>query len=121
MSRRALSVISAGGGLGALARYGLSLPFAHSPWSTLLINVVGCLLIGILMATWAHRELPRLFLGTGFLGGFTTYSTYVADIHHLIADGKPLTAMAYLAGTLILALLAVRLGFALVSKSEGAR
>ncbi len=113
-----LSVISAGGVLGALARFGLQaafpVPFGGFPWVTFWINVVGCLLIGVLMVlitevVSAHR-LVRPFLGVGVLGGFTTFSAYVVDIQRAVAQGAPVVGLAYLAGTLVAALVAVVLG-----------
>lgn len=111
-----LAVVAIGGALGAGARYGASQmwPSAVSdafPWATLGVNAVGCALIGVLMAALteigpAHR-LVRPLLGTGFLGGFTTFSAYAGDIHALIDAGRPRTAAAYLAATLLLALAAV--------------
>lgn len=97
-----LGVISLGGVLGALARYGLGLVFPH-PWVTWGINVAGCLLIGVLMAT---RPQWRLFLGVGVLGGFTTFSAYVVE-------GLQTSSLLYLGGTMVTALLAVYAGDAL--------
>src|SRR5689334_11520009 len=100
-----LAAISAGGVLGALARFGLGLAFPVAtggfPWTTFAIHVTGCLLIGILMTTigelgQVHRLL-RPFFGTGVLGGFTTFSGYVVDIGRTAASGEPVTALAYLA------------------------
>jgi CrcB protein len=111
---RVLAAISCGGVLGALARYGLGEAFPHWPWTTLLINVTGCLLIGVLMVlvaeVWPARRLLRPFLGTGFLGGYTTFSTYVVDVQRLVSTGRAAVAVAYLGGTLLSALLAVYLG-----------
>ncbi|GGK87413.1 putative fluoride ion transporter CrcB 1 [Sphaerisporangium melleum] len=113
-----LAAISAGGVLGALARFGLGLAFPVAPggfpWTTFAINVTGCLLIGILMTTigelgQVHRLL-RPFFGTGVLGGFTTFSGYVVDIGRTAASGEPVTALAYLAGTVVCAVLAVYAG-----------
>ncbi|OLF08056.1 chromosome condensation protein CrcB [Actinophytocola xinjiangensis] len=115
-----LGVIAAGGGLGALARHGLAqaLPTAPRgfPWHTLIANVAGCLLIGVLMVViteviTAHR-LVRPFLGVGVLGGFTTFSTYASEIRALLAPGTVALAFLYLAGTLVAALLAVVAGMA---------
>jgi len=116
-----LAVISAGGVAGALARYGLTEAFpsaaAGFAWATFGINVSGCLLIGVLMVlvteVWPTRRLLRPFLGTGVLGGYTTFSTYILDIQHLLAAGAPRTALAYLAGTLLTALAAVYAGITL--------
>jgi CrcB protein len=113
-----LAVISAGGVLGALARYGLSQAFPHQPpgagWATFGINVAGCLLIGMLMVAvtevWRAHRMVRPFLGVGVLGGFTTFSTYIVDIQRAVAAGAPRIALAYLAGTLVAALAAVHAG-----------
>lgn len=113
-----LAVISAGGAIGAVARYGASVAFPSRgtafPWTTFGVNVVGCLLIGIVMVlvteVWTKSALARPFLGVGVLGGFTTFSTYVVDIQRLINGDAPGTALAYLLGTVIAALGAVHLG-----------
>jgi CrcB protein len=115
---RVLGMVSAGGVLGAVARYGLGLAFPHRPagfpWATFAVNVSGCLLIGVLMVlvtdVWPARPLLRAFLGTGLLGGYTTFSTYVVDTQHLLAAGAARAALAYLAGTLLAALVAVQTG-----------
>lgn len=114
---RALAAVSAGGALGALARYALGLVGAL-PWSTFVINVTGCLLIGALLVAVTERRpsappLLRPFLGTGVLGGFTTFSTYSVDVHTLVGSGRLATAGAYLAGTLLAALAATWLGMRL--------
>ncbi|WP_225877996.1 FluC/FEX family fluoride channel [Spongiactinospora rosea] len=113
-----LGAVAAGGAAGAVARYALTAAFPHPPgtfaWATFGINVAGCLLIGVLMVliTEVRRAHPlvRPFLGVGVLGGFTTFSTYVADVREALAAGAPLTAAAYLAGTLVAALAAVTAG-----------
>lgn len=110
-----LAAIAAGGVLGAEARAGLAhlLPTRTGgfPVSTLLINVTGCLLIGVLLVlvTEAHRGHPltRPFLGIGVLGGYTTFSGYAVDAQRLLAGGHVVTALAALAVTPVLALLAV--------------
>lgn len=113
-----LVVIGFGGGLGALARYGLTLllpPLAgRFPWATFFANVLGCLLIGVLMVLvterWAVHRLIRPFLGVGVLGGFTTFSTYAVEIRGLLQPGTVGLAFAYLAGTFVCAMLAVVAG-----------
>ncbi|MEV3988820.1 CrcB family protein [Streptomyces sp. NPDC049837] len=110
-----VAVVAAGGALGASARYGASLlwPTAAGgfPWTTLCVNAAGCALIGVLMVVItelgsAHR-LVRPFLGTGVLGGFTTFSAYAADVRQLLVGGRTPTALAYLALTPAAALVAV--------------
>ncbi|MGH3387996.1 MAG: fluoride efflux transporter CrcB [Actinomadura sp.] len=113
-----LVAISAGGVLGALARYGVTVAFPYSagdfPSATFAINVVGCLLIGVLMASLAAaaraRPLVRPFLGIGVLGGFTTFSTYIVDVQRAVTAGAAATGLAYLAATPVAALVAVYAG-----------
>lgn len=120
-----LAVISAGGVLGALSRYGLQQVFPHRAGqfglATFLINVTGCLLIGVLMALitelWPGRRLLRPFLGVGVLGGFTTFSTYVVDIQQALTAGAARVALAYLGTTVVAALLAVWTGATLTSRA----
>ncbi|MFC4852562.1 fluoride efflux transporter FluC [Actinophytocola glycyrrhizae] len=120
-----LGVIALGGGLGGLARYGLATalptPPGHFPWATFVTNVSGCFLIGVLMVlvteVWAAHRLVRPFLGVGFLGGFTTYSTYAVELHGLLRPGTAGVALLYLGGTLVCALLAVLAGVGLTRKA----
>ncbi len=113
----ALLAVAAGGVIGALARYGVSLaigvPSEGFPWATFGINVLGCLLIGALMALPA-KGLRRPLLGTGVLGGFTTFSGYAVETEQLLAGGHYVIAGLYVLGTLFAALGAVVLGARLV-------
>ncbi|MEV7625107.1 CrcB family protein [Actinoplanes sp. NPDC089786] len=110
-----LAVIAAGGVLGACARYGAGLLWPTTPgafpWTTFWINVTGCALMGVLMVLITERPRPhpliRPFLGTGVLGGYTTFSTYVIDAQHLFDGGLPGAALIYLVATLAAALLAL--------------
>jgi fluoride exporter len=113
-----LAAISAGGMLGALARYGLATAWPHTlggfPWATFVTNVSGCLLIGVLMVAitevWTVHRLVRPFLGVGVLGGYTTFSTAIVDVQQLVAAGAARTALLYLFGTLATAVAAVAAG-----------
>jgi fluoride exporter len=113
-----LPVIAAGGALGSLARWGLATALPHRAselaWGTLLVNLVGSFLLGLLMAllldVWSERRYARPFLGVGFLGGFTTFSTYELDARGLLASGQPGLALAYVAGSVVAALVAVTVG-----------
>ncbi|WP_447006285.1 fluoride efflux transporter FluC [Saccharothrix isguenensis] len=106
------AVIALGGGLGGLARYGLSAA-VPGPWGLLLVNVLGSALIGVLMVLAPRlHPLARPFLGVGVLGGFTTFSAYALDAVHLGA-----TAFVYLFGTLFLALGATFAAMALTRKA----
>ena len=110
-----LAVVAVGGAIGATARYLIGeawpTPAGAFPWATLVINVTGCALIGVLMVVvtdvLTRQRLLRPFLGTGVLGGYTTFSTYALDIHQLIVDRHPGTALLYLASTAAGALIAV--------------
>jgi CrcB protein len=113
-----IAVVSIGGMIGATARYaaGLAWPTVagNFPWTTFAINVVGCALMGVLMvvvteAYSAHRLL-RPFLGTGILGGFTTFSTYAVDSEKLIGHPAAQIALLYLATTALGAIAAVWIG-----------
>ncbi|MFS4096242.1 fluoride efflux transporter CrcB [Streptomyces sp. AF1A] len=115
-----VAVVAIGGALGACARYGVTLalptPPGGFPWATFWTNVAGCAVIGVFMVLItevraAHR-LVRPFFGTGVLGGFTTFSTYAVDVRRLVDAGRPGTALAYLAATLLAALAAVWLASA---------
>ncbi|MFF3335193.1 fluoride efflux transporter CrcB [Streptomyces sp. NPDC002888] len=111
-----VGVVAVGGAIGASARYAASLWWPTRtggfPWTTLWVNVVGCAVIGVFLvvvteAMTAPHRLLRPFFGTGVLGGFTTFSTYAVDIQRLLDKGRPGTALAYLAATLLAALVAV--------------
>ncbi|GAA6526330.1 fluoride efflux transporter CrcB [Intrasporangium sp. DVR] len=113
-----LAVIALGGALGAAARYGTGQLWPTTPgglpWATLVVNVAGSFLLGLLMVyvtdVWPPRRYVRPFLGVGVLGGFTTFSAYALDARALLADGRATAALAYVAGTLALALAAVVAG-----------
>lgn len=115
-----LAVIAMGGAIGASGRYGVDvlLPAADGgfPLGTLLVNVTGCLLIGVLAGMLfradAHRLLPP-FVAVGVLGGFTTFSTYTVAAVELALHDAPGTAFGYLIATLAAALLAVEAGLTL--------
>ncbi|MET7770083.1 CrcB family protein [Nocardia sp. NPDC005366] len=102
-----IAVVAAGGALGACARYGLGLlwPTASGafPVTTLGVNIVGCAIMGVFMVliteVWTAHRLLRPFVGTGILGGFTTFSTYTVDITHLISTGRVAAGAALLAAT----------------------
>jgi fluoride exporter len=110
-----LAVIALGGVIGSLGRYGLAEAFPHGagsfPWATFATNVLGCFLIGVLLAmlTPLSHPLLRPFLGTGILGGFTTFSTFAVDTDRLLPDHVPV-ALLYFFGTVAAALIATLLG-----------
>jgi len=99
-----IAATAIGGVLGAEARYGLGLALPHQdrqfPWSTVVINVTGCLLIGVLMAMLlelpAPHRLARPFLGVGVLGGYTTYSSFAVEVQRLVLHHRPQAGLGYL-------------------------
>ncbi|WP_330249787.1 fluoride efflux transporter CrcB [Nocardia sp. NBC_00565] len=122
-----LVVISLGGGLGSLLRYAIGWWWPSQPhqvpWSTFVINVVGCFAIGILMVliteVWVAHRLLRPFLGIGLLGGFTTFSTYSLEVRRLLQSGAVVEALGYLGGTVVVALGAVVLGMSVTRWATG--
>ena len=116
-----LALISAGGALGSLARWGTSAAWpgtdARSVLATLQVNVLGAGLIGLLMVLVRRRGIEgryaRPFLGVGVLGGYTTFSTYALDVHGLLLDHRVGWAGAYLVSTVVLGLLAAWAGIVL--------
>ncbi|GAA2958730.1 MULTISPECIES: fluoride efflux transporter FluC [Streptomyces] len=110
-----LTAIAAGGVVGACARYGATLiwPVASTafPWTTFWINVTGCAAMGVLMVLVTERfrvhPLVRPFLGTGVLGGYTTFSTATLDTQRLLDAGRPGTGLLYAAATLTAAFAAL--------------
>ncbi|WP_406284207.1 fluoride efflux transporter CrcB [Embleya sp. NBC_00896] len=111
-----LAAVSIGGAVGALGRWGLSEAIPHSgtafPWATFTTNVVGCLLMGILMGLTVRRPLVRPFLGTGVLGGFTTFSTFALETRDLAAGDAWATAAGYVVASVVVGLVAVQVGLA---------
>ncbi|MFI9725988.1 fluoride efflux transporter FluC [Streptomyces sp. NPDC052092] len=127
-----VAVVAAGGAVGALLRYVASRLWrngsdAHAiwrtgeaafPWTTLVVNAVGCFLMGVLTVALKERfthasRLVNPFLGTGVLGGFTTFSSYTDDTRRLFENDQPATALGYLVLTVAGALAGVALGVAL--------
>ncbi|MBN2415203.1 fluoride efflux transporter CrcB [bacterium] len=113
-------LIGAGGFLGSVLRYvagGLAQRLAGKPdfpYGTLAVNIIGCFLIGFLASLAATRQLftpeTRLFLFVGFLGGFTTYSTFGYEVFSFAHDGQFLNALVNLGLHLVAGLGAVWLG-----------
>lgn len=83
------------------------------PIGTLCINVIGCFLLGWFLTYADSRDLPgglRLVVAAGFIGTFTTFSTFIYESNHLVDEHAALKAGLYLVGSLVLGLLAVRVG-----------
>ena len=107
-----------GGALGALARWGVATALPSEaggwPWATLLVNLTGCLLIGVLLAVLLSRfpasTWLRPFLAVGVLGGYTTFSTFAVDVVQLGEAGAWLTAAGYLLASVLGGVACVVLG-----------
>lgn len=119
---RRVLLVALGGTIGTAARLGLGLLLPDAggiPVAVLVANVVGALLIGILAARLPASTDLRLLLGTGVLGGFTTYSAFMTGTVALWT-GAPLLAGAYAVGSLVLGLAAAALGLRLGRPRAGA-
>lgn len=107
-----------GGGLGAAGRHLVGLAALRQfgpefPYGTLIVNVVGSLAMGLLIGWLARRggtNEMRLFLATGVLGGFTTFSAYSLDIANLWEKGATGPALLYALGTVLICIIAVFAG-----------
>ena len=120
-------LVALGGGLGAAARFGVSLAVPSRadafPYATFLINVGGSLLIGLLAGWLSMRgdagEAWRLFLGVGVLGGFTTFSTYSLETMRMIERSDWIGASTYAIGSVLAGLAAVAIGMMIAKRVFG--
>ena len=111
--------VALGGALGSVARYGVGIVARTAapgwPWGTLAVNVAGSFAIGVLFAWFLAKPAPdwvRFGLITGVLGGFTTFSAFSIETVELLRAGATVSALAYVAATMILGLGACALGIA---------
>lgn len=113
-------LVFVGGGLGAMLRHGVNrLAFAiwgaAFPAGTMIVNVVGSLVMGLLIGLFAAypaiNQPARLFLTTGLLGGFTTFSAFSLDALTLYERGQIGLALGYVAASVILSLAAIAAGY----------
>ncbi len=113
-----------GGALGALARWGVAeaLPRTDGgwPWATLLVNLTGCLLVGVLTGVLANRSpepaWARPFLAVGVLGGFTTFSAFAVEVVGLGDAGVLVPAAGYVLASVVGGVLAVAAGIRAVRR-----
>jgi CrcB protein len=116
-----LLLVALGGTLGTLARYGLDGFVSRRtgtgfPWATWVINVSGSFVLGLTVALVSERILDprwRLFVGIGFCGAFTTFSTFELETQALVADGQWLRAIGNVGLSFVAGFAAVLLGLAL--------
>lgn len=111
--------IALGGAFGALGRYTLS-NLIHSktgiifPWGTFSVNILGCFMLGLIYVLGTEKIMLspniRAFLTIGFLGAFTTFSTFSLETLNMLKDGEIRLALFNAAGSLIIGLAAVWLG-----------
>ena len=106
-------LVGLGGAVGSMLRYAVTLLFAalqqSANWATVVVNVIGSFLIGILLGTLSPGSL-QLLLTVGLCGGFTTFSTYSSQSITLMQNGHVGAGLAYIIGTVALCLLFVWLG-----------
>jgi CrcB protein len=118
-------LVGLGGFVGSVARYKLGGWLLHMtaqerfPFSTFAVNVAGCLVVGVLAGLAERYELfgpgTRLFLFTGLLGGFTTFSAFGLETMYLLRRGEPWVAATYVGASVVLGIGAVWLGIKVIS------
>jgi len=118
--------VAIGGALGATARYGVGVGAVHVfghgyPWGTLIVNIVGSFLMGALIAKFAQMDgistVIKTMLTTGFLGAFTTFSTFSLDFMTMWQRGEAIQAFIYMAASVVLSIAALGLAMYLMRGS----
>ncbi len=120
-----LLLIGTGGFIGSVCRYLLSQLIQLKapggfPWGTLVVNILGCFLIGLVFAVANRGSLPnewKLFLVTGLLGGFTTFSAFSNETVLMLRDGQYLPAASYVLASILVGIAATFLGYACLRAS----
>lgn len=114
-----IMMIGIGGAIGSILRYltwwYVTKHLNHTyPWGTFVVNIVGCLLVGILIGSFERSLSPnpnlRFLLITGFCGGYTTFSAFASENVNLFQSGNTFTAFAYIAFSVLISILAVWTG-----------
>jgi fluoride exporter len=116
--------VAIGGALGSVLRYKTSgflvrsYPNLKFPIGTFAVNIIGCLVIGVIAGLIIKKDLlsneARLFIITGVIGGFTTFSAFGLDTFYLLRTGENLVAISYVLGSVLLGFLALYIGFLFV-------
>jgi CrcB protein len=100
-----LAAVAVGGALGATARWAVGESWERHPggwpWATLIVNLVGCVAIGIAARRLIRDTVPWAFAVTGFLGGFTTFSAFAVEVNDLLDADRASLAALYLTVTLL--------------------
>ncbi|WP_298543883.1 fluoride efflux transporter CrcB [uncultured Porphyromonas sp.] len=112
---RQLLLVALGGAIGSAMRYLTAILLARHytgsiPLATLVVNVLGCFLIGLLIGLCSETTYLRLLFITGFCGGFTTFSTFTAESYVMFREGAYGLALLYIAGSVLIGLLALWVG-----------
>lgn len=117
------ALVGVGGFLGAIARFGVAIFFSRNtslyfPFATFFVNILGCFFIGFLsyIAVYVkilEPEYIRYFFSIGFVGAFTTFSTFELEISNLINDKAFMLAIIYILSSLFFGFIAVKLGISL--------
>jgi CrcB protein len=117
-----IAIVFIGGGFGSVLRFGVGKLFISSmskfPMATFLVNIIGCFLIGLLLAYFSKSEnsFYKLLLVTGFCGGFTTFSTFSNETILLLKNNQITLALVYIISSLLLGLIATFIGYLLINK-----
>ena len=120
---RGFILVGIGGCIGSIARYLVAVSMSgvissSFPWATLIVNVAGCFLIGVIFAVSDRGSLLspewRILLTTGFCGGFTTFSTFSYESLRLFQDGEYFYVSVYVLASVVMGLLATLLGIYLI-------
>ena len=119
---KTLVIIGIGGSLGSILRYLISILIERYytsifPWATLIVNIFGCLLIGVVIGYLEKHQMVndniKWFFATGFCGGFTTFSAFGLENIRLLQNGNFPVAILYIGSSVFLGLASVWLGLAL--------
>ncbi len=111
-----IGAVAAGGAIGAVLRHGVNVMSTHLwgtdfPWATLTVNILGSFVMGLLIAVFAHFWQPpqeiKLFLVTGLLGAFTTFSAFSLDVSVLWERGALLATSGYVLASVVLSVAAL--------------
>ena len=120
---KTILLVALGGALGTIARYlvgkiGPGLWGQDFPWATLIVNITGCFIMGVLAGLLTHytqlSQDVRAFLLVGMLGGFTTFSAFALDFITLYERGNIMAATLYLTSSVVVSIVAVMAGLFLI-------